>query len=326
MRKACLLAIIGLLCAAVADCQTTDVGFRVMHIAGRVVAVWYPTTARPHKHAYTSSFSGDVAPDSAPSTVSGKRVPLVVFSHGDFGCGTQSIAFTEELARHGYVVAAPDHADASICHIIPPVTRSKPAPQPSVFKPETWDDKTFADRRADIEAVIDGLVANSEFARVIDSERIGAAGHSLGGYTVVGMAGGWPSWTDSRIRAVLAFSPYVMPFQIQKTLGNVHVPLMYQGGTLDVGITPFLTGSKGAYAEANPPVYFMELRRAGHLAWVNCGRARTTATCIANNANMRLIDDYGIAFLNRYLKGTEEPTLDRKAAGLADYVAKRVNP
>jgi hypothetical protein len=28
----------------------------------------------------------------------------------------QSIAFTEELARHGYVVAAPDHADAFLCH------------------------------------------------------------------------------------------------------------------------------------------------------------------------------------------------------------------
>jgi hypothetical protein len=41
---------------------------------------------------------------------------------------------------------------------------------------------------------------------------------------------------------------------------------------------------------------------------------------------MRLIDDYGIAFLNRYLRGTDEPILERKAAGLADYVAKRANP
>jgi len=40
-------------------------------------------------------------------------VPLVLFSHGLGGCALQTIFFTEELARHGYVVAAPDHADAA---------------------------------------------------------------------------------------------------------------------------------------------------------------------------------------------------------------------
>jgi pimeloyl-ACP methyl ester carboxylesterase len=96
---------------------------------------------------------------------------------------------------------------------------------------------------------------------------------------VVGMAGGWPAWTDPRIRAVLALSPYVMPFQVRKTLTSVHVPLMYQGGTLDIGITPFLKGLVGAYRAANPPAYFVELKGAGHFAWVNCGNAHTTASC-----------------------------------------------
>jgi len=93
---------------------------------------------------------------------------------------------------------------------------------------------------------------------------------------------------------------------------------MYQGGTLDVGITPFLTGSQGAYAAANPPVYFMELKWAGHLAWANCGRTRTTAACLARDEN-KLIDEYGIAFFDRYLKDMPEPVLEKANPALAAY-------
>jgi predicted dienelactone hydrolase len=322
-----LVAIALTLPAAADDCMFTAVGFRVMHLGDRVVAVWYPTTRRPADYAYNSKFSGKVAVNAPAGMLCGKRVPLVVFSHGDLGCGFQSIAFTEELARHGYVVAAPDHADAFLCHIEPtPATGKGRPPQPNFLKPDEWNDTTFTDRRDDIKAVIDGLLANPEFQKVIDPERIGAAGHSLGGYTVVGMAGGWPGWTDPRIRAVLALSPYVMPFQVSQTLENIHVPLMYQGGTLDVGITPFLAGKKGAFQATNPPVYFAELKKAGHLAWANCGSARTTASCLADRMEVRLIDEYGIAFLNRYLKKMRQPVLEKRNPALAAYEVRLPNP
>jgi predicted dienelactone hydrolase len=243
-----------------------------------------------------------------------------VFSHGDLGCGLQSIAFTEELARHGYVVAAPDHADALLCHSVRPKSPPAPRPaQPDVFKPETWTEATFADRRDDIAATIDGLLSHAEFRHVIDATSIGAAGHSLGGYTVVGMAGGWSGWIDRRISAVLALSPYVMPFQVHRTIGGVRVPLMYQGGTLDIGITPFLKGANGAYAQANPPVFLVELKDAAHFAWVNCGNARTTASCLATRVNARLINEYGIAFFDRYLKQRQAPILSKKDPRLADF-------
>lgn len=61
--------------------------------------------------------------------------------------------------------------------------------------------KTFRDRREDLEAVIaELLLSHREFQQVIDSQSIGAAGHSLAGYMVVGLAAGWPSWFDPRIR------------------------------------------------------------------------------------------------------------------------------
>jgi len=97
---------------------------------------------------------------------------------------------------------------------------------------------------------------------------------------------------------------------------------MYQGGTLDVGITPFLEGPKGAYAAANSPVYFVKLKAAAHLAWANCGNERTTQSCLANVANARLIADYGIAFFDRYLKGLHEPFLEQINSSLAEYKFK----
>jgi predicted dienelactone hydrolase len=305
-----------------ADGCRTAVGYRVLRLHNRIVAVWYPTTARAARFPYSRRFAGFLAKDAPPAIGCGAKVPLVVFSHGDLGCGIQSVSLTEELARNGYVVAAPDHSDAAICHIVPPLPGRPPATQPTqpkILRPEDWNDTSRYDRRQDVEAVIDGLLENNEFRPVIDSEKIGLAGHSLGGYTVVGMAGGWPSWTDTRIRAVLALSPYVMPFQVKNTLANVRVPLMYQGGTLDVGITPFLKGAKGAYAAANAPVYFVELRNAAHLAWTNCGEESDTESCLARVVNARLIAEYGIAFFNRHLKGLRESILDKENPSLAEY-------
>ena len=53
------------------DCGPSTVGFRVMHIADRIVAVWYPTAAKPAPYPYTASFSGLVAVDAVPSRACG---------------------------------------------------------------------------------------------------------------------------------------------------------------------------------------------------------------------------------------------------------------
>ncbi|HXW63895.1 MAG TPA: hypothetical protein VEK74_02335 [Burkholderiaceae bacterium] len=78
-----------------------------------------------------TEFSGVLAHDAPATRACGAAVPLVVFSHGDLGCALQSVTLTEELARNGYVVAAPDHADATLCHTITPVPGSANTVQPS---------------------------------------------------------------------------------------------------------------------------------------------------------------------------------------------------
>jgi predicted dienelactone hydrolase len=330
LRAAVLaLAILGVGSATTSNGEaascTVNVGYRATEIGGRVVALWYPTDAPASVYPYSANFSGQLAANAPPGKACGARAPLVVFSHGDLGCGLQSVTFTEELARHGYVVAAPDHADAALCHTKAPATGvNPPSPpvQPGILSPEEWSDRSRKDRRQDVEALLDTLLADRQFAAVIDPEHIGVAGHSLGGYTVVGLAGGWPSWRDDRIRAVLALSPYVMPFQVKGTLREVAVPIMYQGGTLDVGITPFLTGPRGAFAAAQSPAYLVVLPRAGHFAWVNCGHEHTTRSCLEHVRDARLAADYGIAFFDRYLKGQPASILDRPAADGVQYLTK----
>jgi predicted dienelactone hydrolase len=52
------------------------------------------------------------------------------------------------------------------------------------------------ERAADLSLLVDRMLADSAFGRSIDRNRIVAAGSSLGGYTVLSLAGGR---TDQRL-------------------------------------------------------------------------------------------------------------------------------
>lgn len=250
-------------------------------IAGRQVAVWKP--------------AGTAPPDG---------YPVILFSHGFTGCGTQSVFLTEGLAQAGYLVLAPDHHDAA-CG---PNHEGKLFEKLSTMRsqqpfhtPDAWSEATYRDRGVDLEAVLDAVLKQKSFQGLpIDSRRVGLAGHSLGGYTVLALAGAWPSWKDRRIKAVLALSPYCAPFIAKGNLGHLDVPIMYQGGTLDFGITPSVGRPGGAYDLTSPPKYFIELAGAGHFAWTNL-----------NESYQSVINNYSLAFFDRYLKGpTSSGTMD----------------
>ena len=95
---------------------------------------------------------------------------------------------------------------------------------------------------------------------------------------------------------------------------------MYQGAQGDFN-TPPLQGSSGAYAVSNPPKYFAELVGGSHLEWTNfeCLGTGTIQGCLQSRANAALIDAYGIAFLDQYLKGVSQPILTGNGSGLATY-------
>jgi predicted dienelactone hydrolase len=256
-----------------------------IEIAGRHVAMWKPAGAAPPK-----------------------GYPVVLFSHGFVGCSVQSVFLTEGLARAGYFVLAPDHRDAAcgqshdgrIFERLSTIRSQEPFHDPS-----TWSEATYRDRGADLEAILDTILKNKSFQGVpIDAGRIGLAGHSLGGYTVLALAGAWPSWKDRRVKAVLALSPYCTPFIAKGDLGHLDVPVMYQGGTLDFGITPFVRRAGGAYDLTSSPKYFVELDGAGHFAWTNLNRSYQS-----------VINEYAITFFDQYLKGEADPAPLAKLLG-----------
>lgn len=289
------------------------VGFRVLTLdSGRKAAVWYP--AAEHTAA-----NGGAVRDAPPTTC--PRRPLLLFSHGWGGCATQAVFLTESLARHGYVVAAPDHADAVCAVDGDALNLGALRIDRSFFDPASWDDRTQIGRLHDLRALTARVSADALLRRITDPTRVGAIGHSLGGYTVIGMAGGWPSWKTPQVTAVLALSPYVLPFLAHGTLARLQVPVMYQGGDLDWGMTTSLEGPEGAYAATAAPKFYVRLAGATHFEWTNraCAGQASVAACLQARPNAARIVDYGLAFFDRHLKGRDDPLLTAPARGVSAY-------
>ena len=222
-------------------------------------------------------------------TDTGLKEPVIVFSHGFHGCATQSRFLMKAFASAGYLVFAPNHRDAT-CH----GGKGSWLDRPDVpfRKPEKWNDSTFRDRGDDIRRLINALQTDERYRGRADWSRFGLAGHSLGGYTVLGLAGAWPRRKLAGVRAVLALSPYTKPFVLQGTLAEVSAPVMYQGGTRDFGITPVLRKPGGSYDQTPAPKYYVEFDKAGHFAW----------TDIRRTAHAQIIS-YSLAFMDHYVKG-----------------------
>ncbi|NVO58122.1 alpha/beta fold hydrolase [Rhodobacteraceae bacterium B1Z28] len=133
--------------------------------------LWYPTYAT---HPVTYDFESEVwvgnkvVKDAVPVT---QQFPLVVLSHGMFGNAYNQAWLANALAQRGYVVAAISHPGTSTWSRDPDQTR------------QLWE------RPKDISRVIDHAIGSSDFARNVDPDRIYMAGHSLGGFTAMELAG-----------------------------------------------------------------------------------------------------------------------------------------
>jgi predicted dienelactone hydrolase len=256
--RSILLALLALTVSTRAAAQD-----RIVSLGGRRVAVW-----------------------EGRSTGSA-RAPVLLFSHGFGGCETGSSFLKAALAARGYWVFSPRHADAGC--------GARPIERPEVpfGRPARWSDATFASRANDILAVHGALQASPAFSGRLDFSRVGYVGHSLGGYTVLGLAGGWSAWGHAPgVRAVLALSPYIEPFLQRGTMSQLFLPVMFQGGTADDGITPHVTRPGGGYDTAPAPKHLVVFTGATHGAWGD-GRRRSHGDIVA----------YSIAFLDRYVRG-----------------------
>jgi len=233
------------------------------------------------------------------------RVPLIVFSHGLNGCNVQSSFLMQQIADAGYLVVAPNHKDATCGG------GGRPSrPEERLGRPGSWSDNTYRDRADDIRRLLAALHRDQLNPR-IEWSRVGLIGHSLGGYTVLGLAGAWPNWRLADVKAVVAWSPYCEPFVAHGDLSGIRVPVMYQGGTRDLGITPSIRKNGGCFAKMGPRSIFVEFQGAGHFAWSDL-----------QDRAQDLISDYTIEFLDKYLQGSSRANPGQRVAGVADLRVK----
>ncbi len=257
----------------------------------------------------------DVAVWTPAGTSPDRTYPLIVFSHGFTGCNGRSLFLTRALAAHGYLVMAPMHAD-NRCGLWRQDGRTDIPPEPRAERPFNraagWTDRVYRGRRRDIETVMDRALAGPVLGVRTDPRRIGIAGHSLGGYAGMALAGAWPSWRDPRVGAVLALSPYAEPFlNPGGGLETLAVPVMLQGGTLDSDVTPVNIRPGSVYDRIGGPKYYVEFAGTAHIGWTD-----------RVDQNHDAIARYSIAFFDCALKHTGCAALAQRAPGVSALKAR----
>jgi predicted dienelactone hydrolase len=144
-----------------------------------VTDIWYP--AEPAAVEQTQwigspdspfASAGKAARDAKPIATP-EKLPLILLSHGIGGSSSMMAWFGSALASHGFIAAAVNH------------------PGNNSLEDYTIPGAILWGQRAhDLAAVLDQLLADSTFGSRIDSKRAGAAGFSLGGLSVIELAGG----------------------------------------------------------------------------------------------------------------------------------------
>lgn len=142
------------------------------------VTVWYPAAEN------AVEVQQEIGPPGAPLLLAGKagehaamapavgKWPLILLSHGTGGSAMQMAWLGTALARAGFIAAAVNH------------------PGNNALEPYTAEGfLLWWERATDLSEVLDGMLADAEFGPKIDSSRIGAAGFSIGGYTVLALGG-----------------------------------------------------------------------------------------------------------------------------------------
>jgi len=194
----------------------------------------------------TASHPAEV--DAVPAEL--EPSPLIVSSHCHTCLGLSNAAVASRLASHGFVVVAPDHDGNTLFDLLDGDGGG-------------LDEETLAQRAADasatLTAALDGAVLPPGVA--LDSDRIGALGHSFGGVTV-----GRLLRDDPRVSAGVALgAPIDNPLLRGVDAGTVTAPLLLVRLDEDNSIgelgNDFITDN---YEAVGGPAWLAALPDAGH--------------------------------------------------------------
>ncbi|WP_412538092.1 alpha/beta fold hydrolase [Longispora sp. K20-0274] len=202
---------------------------------------------------------------NAPVEDAGGRFPVVLFSPGSSGVRTQNTAWAEELASHGYVVAALDHPYDSAAVVLADGRTVTTATRSSGDRDR--DDELAvgwtAIRAADLSFVLtqlDGPLAGPLQGR-LDTGRVAVTGHSMGGAAALQAAR-----RDHRFRAVVDLDGFphgpASPALDQPTLALTQAVTPATDPRYPPRLTEALTSSTA-------PSYRLTIPGAAHLTFMD---------------------------------------------------------
>ncbi|MFF4632694.1 alpha/beta hydrolase family protein [Streptomyces griseorubiginosus] len=241
------------------------------------VEIWYPAAAR-HRGQDLDDQTADhyvAAPGLPPATqhavrdatAAEGRFPLVVYCHGAWGHRRNASHLCTHLAARGYVVAAPDFTGDTAEDLQAALAAAGSAE----LDFDTGLPQILRDRRADVRFLLDSLLKGAgpaQVADLVDPERIGICGISLGGWTALKVVE-----EEDRIDAVLAVAvPTGSRGRLPQSplLGSLlrpaawrrPVPVLLLAGAQDAVIS--VDDLLDLHGHLAAPKQFAALRGAGH--------------------------------------------------------------
>ena len=227
----------------------------------------------------------------------GRPYPLVVFAHGSGGLGDGYDLLLRTWAAAGYMVAAPAF----------PIARDDAAAGDwQIDLPKLPGDVSF---------VTDQLLrlngdAGSALHGAVDPERIGVAGHSMGGMTVLASAGN-TCCHDRRIKAAVVLAGRETPFGSGQFWNRIITPILLVHGDADSAVT--YADGRRAYNGAPPPRFLLTVLGGDH---------GTPYTGDPGHPQAGLVADATVDFLDHYLRADPAGLTRLQARARASAVAK----
>ena len=194
--------------------------------------------------------------------------PLVVISHGVASDRNSFAYLAQHLVSYGFAVAVLEHPNTSATETEQFLSGFAPSADPV----------GWVNRPLDVKYLLDELEQKSQsdanWRGQMNLQQVGVLGHSLGGYTVLALAGAKPNFAqlrqrcsqiepsqalnlavllqcratdlplananlqDPRVKAVLAINPVTSTIFGQEGLSQIQVPLMMVAGTEDYFTPP----------------------------------------------------------------------------------------
>jgi len=182
-----------------------------------------------------------------PAQSEGAPYPLIVYSHGFTSSRLGGAYLAEHLASLGYVVAAVDY----------PLTNFAAPGGPNV--------RDVVNQPGDVSFIIDTLLSDNTteghpLRGLVDPDRIGATGISLGGLTTT-LVSFHPDMRDERIGAALSIAGPTSVFD-QRFFEASPVPFMMLAGDIDA-LVPFPTNA-APVVEKIPGSQLVSIKGASH--------------------------------------------------------------